>query len=69
VNVVSDASALIDLARIGELDLLRRLYGELLIPEAVWQEVVIEGAGQPGAEEVRAASWIERAHVEPGGMP
>jgi predicted nucleic acid-binding protein len=56
VNVVSDASALIDLARIGELDLLRRLYGELLIPEAVWREVVIEGAGQPGAEEVRAAS-------------
>jgi uncharacterized protein len=62
-SVVSDASALINLARIGELDLLRRLYGELLIPEAVWREVVVEGAGQPGAEEVGAASWIETRDV------
>jgi predicted nucleic acid-binding protein len=63
VSVVSDASALINLARIGELDLLRQLYGELWIPEAVWREVVIEGAGQPGAEEVKAVSWIETHDV------
>lgn len=41
MTVVSDASVLINLARIDELDLLRRLYGELLVPKAVWQEVVI----------------------------
>jgi predicted nucleic acid-binding protein len=64
VNVVSDASVLINLSRIGELDLLRRLYGGLLIPEAVWREVVVEGAGQPGAEEVRTASWIETHNVD-----
>ncbi len=63
MRVVSDASALINLARISELDLLRRLYGGLLIPKAVWQEVVVEGAGQPGAEEVRRASWIETYDV------
>jgi predicted nucleic acid-binding protein len=63
VNVVSDASPLINLARIGELDLLHRLYGALLIPDAVWREVVIKGAGQPGAEEVRAASWIKTRDV------
>lgn len=63
MSVVSDASALINLARIGELELLHQLYGELLIPEAVWREVVIEGAGQPGAEEVRTASWIETRGV------
>ncbi len=58
VTVVSDASALINLARIGELRLLRQLYGEVLIPQAVWREVVVEGAGQPGAEEVHRASWL-----------
>jgi len=63
VNVVGDASVLINLARIGELDLLRRLYGNIVIPEAVWREVVIEGAGQPGAEGVREASWIETRDV------
>lgn len=60
MSVVSNASALINLARIGKLDLLRELYGQIVIPQAVWQEVVIEGpalsvvegAGQPGAHEV-----------------
>lgn len=61
--VVSDASVLINLARIGELNLLHRLYGKILIPHAVWQEVVVEGAGQPGAEEVRTSSWIETRDV------
>jgi len=58
MTVVSDASPLINLARIGQLDLLRQLYGTMLLPEAVWQEVVVDGAGQPGAAEVRAADWI-----------
>jgi len=59
VNIVSNASALINLARIGKLDLLHQLYGELIIPKAVWKEVVIEGAGQPGADDVKVASWIK----------
>lgn len=58
MSIVSNASPLINLARIGHLDLLPRLYGELVIPEAVWREVVLEGTGQPGAEEIKAASWI-----------
>jgi predicted nucleic acid-binding protein len=60
VRIVSNASPLINLARIGKLDLLRQLYGEILLPEAVWHEVVVDGAGQPGANEVEAAAWIGR---------
>ena len=63
MTVVSDASPLINLARIDKLDLLPRLYGELHFPEAVWQEVVIQGAGQPGAQEIQEASWIKRHAV------
>ncbi|HDN65742.1 MAG TPA: DUF3368 domain-containing protein [Methanosarcinales archaeon] len=59
MSVVSNASPLINLARIGKLGLLRQLYGELFIPEAVWHEVVIEGVGLPGAVEVKAATWIK----------
>lgn len=58
MSIVSNASPLINLARIGELNLLLQLYGELIVPEAVWHEVVLEGAGQPGAKEVEMASWI-----------
>ncbi len=39
--VVSNTSPLINLSRIGQLGLLRQLYNELLLPEAVWQEVVV----------------------------
>ncbi|MEW6458159.1 MAG: hypothetical protein AB1441_03675 [Bacillota bacterium] len=59
MSIVSNTSALINLVRIGKLDLLRQLYGELIVPEAVWQEVVVEGAGQPGADEIKSAAWIK----------
>lgn len=62
--VVSNTSPLINLAWIGQLDLLRELYGELLIPEAVWDEIVTQGVGQPGAEEVRTAGWIKTSAVK-----
>lgn len=61
--VVSNASPLINLARIGRLLLLRDLYGQLTIPEAVWNEVVIEGKDQPGVSEIEAATWIRRKVV------
>lgn len=37
--VVSDASPLISLAAIGQLDLLRELYAEVVIPVAVHREI------------------------------
>ena len=58
MSIVSNASPLINLARIDQLDLLQQLYGEVTVPEAVWREVVLEGAGQPGAKELETASWI-----------
>jgi predicted nucleic acid-binding protein len=58
--IVSNASPLIALIRIGQLDLLHQLYSEIIIPEAVWHEVVLEGADQSGAEVVSSASWIVR---------
>lgn len=59
--VVSDSSALINLARIGRLDLLHLLYRRVVIANAVWNEVVIEGRGRPGADEVLNATWIEHS--------
>jgi uncharacterized protein len=59
MKVVSNSSPLINLARIGQLSLLARLFGRLQIPEAVWREVVEKGHGNPGADEIRQAEWIE----------
>lgn len=63
MNVVSNASALINLARIDRLELLHELFGEICIPDAVWQEVVVAGAGLPGADLVAVAPWIKKHTV------
>lgn len=49
MTVVSNASPLIALARIGQLGALGKLYGTVHIPTEVHDEVVVAGAGMPGA--------------------
>lgn len=55
--VVSNTSPLINLAAIGELDLLRALYHRVCVPEAVRREITAF-PDQPGAAEVEALDWI-----------
>ena len=56
--VVADAGPLIHLGAIGQLELIHRLSAEVLVPRAVFDEVVVVGAGLPGAAELQAATWI-----------
>ncbi len=56
--VVADAGPLIHLGAIGQLELIRRLSAEVLVPRTVFDEVVVVGAGLPGAAELQAATWI-----------
>ena len=57
--VVSNTSPIVNLAVVGQLDMLRRLYGKVFIPQAVYDEIVVVGAGRAGAPEVKTAGWIE----------
>jgi len=63
VIVVSNASPVLNLAVVGHLGLLRQLYGRIIVPRAVYCEVVVAGMGQPGAAEVKAADWVESRQV------
>ncbi len=63
MNVVADSSFLIAFATIDALPLLPRMFSEVLIPEAVYREVVTEGVGLPGSKEVASADWIKRISV------
>lgn len=60
--VVSDSSPLIALASIGQLHLLRVLFGEVLVPEVVWGEISHQ-RGKPGVQALLEASWIRRVEV------
>jgi predicted nucleic acid-binding protein len=59
VIVVSNSSPLIVLSAIDHLWLLKALYGRVLIPRAVYDEVVLDSSNRAGAREVSAADWIE----------
>jgi uncharacterized protein len=57
--VVSNTSPIINLATIGRLDILRQLYGSIVIPESVYHEIAVTGSGEAGSWEVQALGWIE----------
>jgi len=63
VIVVSNTSPITNLAAVEQLDLLRQLYGTVLIPQAVYGELIAGGGGQPGAREVQTLEWIETRAV------
>ncbi len=57
--VVSDTSPITNLAAIGQLDLLQKLYNHIVIPQAVYDEMVNIGKPVPGALEVQTLPWIK----------
>ncbi len=66
--IVSNTSPIINLAAVGQLELLRQLYGKIIIPQAVYHEIVIVGAEQPGATQVETFDWIETNQVTDQAM-
>lgn len=56
--VVADTTPPLYLARLGLLDLLRQIYGTVVVPTEVWRELTVYRPDALGAAEVRAAPWI-----------
>lgn len=62
--VVSDTSPINNLAAIDQLHLLQQLYGTVLIPEAVYQELTDPDFPVAGAKEVQTFTWIQIRAIE-----
>ncbi len=58
MTVVSNSGPIIHLSMGGQIELLPQLFGEILVPRMVYEEVVIDGRGLPGSEELRRATWV-----------
>lgn len=58
--VVINASPLITLFRSGQADLLPRLFKRIVVPDAVWQEVVLDEWEDKAARELSKQSWPVR---------
>lgn len=61
--VISDTSPITSLAAIGKLDLLQKVYGTIIIPQGVYNEMANLAYEVPGTKEVKTLDWIETKTV------
>lgn len=57
--IISNATPLITYAKIGQLSLLEKIVGKLVIPNAVAQEISIYTQNKPGFIDLKKETWIE----------
>lgn len=63
MSMVADSGPILAFAQANRPELLRQVVGDLTIPDAVYEDIVVRGAGEPGSQEVRRSSWIRRLPV------
>ena len=58
-RIVSNAGPIIALATIGKLGVLRRIFDEVIVPQAVHQEILEGGRELAGLKYYEKATWIK----------
>jgi len=62
-SVIANSTPLIALAKINEINLLKKIYSQIVIPKAVYKEVAISGEEKKGSVEIANAEWINVKEV------
>ena len=62
--IISDTTPIISLVKIRRLELLEQLYKEIIVPDAVYKELVDNPAYRIEADEIRNAEFIVSKTVE-----
>ena len=62
--VVSNSSPLIHLSKIGLLHILHEIFDDIIIPEAVYQECVVQGDHRDDAKMIDDAPWIRVKQIK-----
>ena len=57
--IVSDTSPISNLAKVGQLDLMQQIYKTVVIPKAVYEELLDERAGEAVITAVKSAFWLQ----------
>jgi predicted nucleic acid-binding protein len=62
-QVAINASPLIVLFKSNQADLLPQLFDEIVVPQAVWQEVTSSGTQDAAAQQLPNVTWVKRVEV------
>ena len=61
--IVSDTTPLISLMKIGQLELVNKLFGEIQIPEAVFNELVLNPKFISESKQIKESGFIHKVSV------
>jgi len=64
VSIVVNSTPLISLSIIGKLDLLQSIFGDVYMPRAVYDEVLVNGIDKIGYSELSEITWFQVSDVE-----
>ena len=64
MTIISDTTPIISLIKINRLDLLQKLFGEILIPEAVYRELTTNALFENEAKIVKASAFLKTSAVQ-----
>ncbi len=59
-RVVVNSSPLITLCKSNQEDILPKLFSEIVVPAAVWEEVLAGGVSDPAAQRLPNLNWARR---------
>ena len=56
--VVSNTTPILSLYKIGKLNLLQSLFGQVIVPVAVYDEIAVAGKGKQGHDEIEKVDYF-----------
>lgn len=62
--VISDTTPIISLLKINQLELLHHLFGDVQVPDAVYEELISNVKFQKEAEKILRAEYVKKVVVE-----
>jgi len=59
LNIIVNSTPLISLAVIHQLELLRKIFHTVYLPQSVYNEVIVNGHGKLGDSKLSAINWFQ----------
>ncbi|NES87667.1 MAG: DUF3368 domain-containing protein [Moorea sp. SIO2B7] len=66
--IISNTSPINNLAEIGQLNILQNIYNQIIIPKAVYNDLIHPGAGEIVINAVKNSDWIKVQSIQNQSM-
>ncbi len=61
-NIISNTTPILSLLKVDKLDVLQKMYGKIIVPSAVYQEIE-RGSNKPYYQDIKRFDWIDIRQV------